>query len=72
MSGRAVLQNILKRNFSVSAAARSQHWQQHGIPGSNLPFGIGNKFKLTAYFILFFGTGFNAPFLLVRHQLLKK
>lgn len=38
----------------------------------SLPFDINNKAKLTAYFILFFGSGLAAPFLLVRHQLLKK
>lgn len=38
----------------------------------NLPFSINNRFKLTAYFVLFFGSGLGAPFLIVRHQLLKK
>lgn len=38
----------------------------------SLPFSINNRYKLTAYFILFFGSGLSAPFLMVRHQLLKK
>ena len=31
-----------------------------------------SRYKLTAYFILFFGSGFSVPFLAMRHQLLKK
>ncbi|KAL8562152.1 hypothetical protein ACOMHN_041987 [Nucella lapillus] len=58
--------------FSTSAVARSQGWQQYGIPGANLPFDISNRFKLTFFFALFFSSGFTAPFLLVRHQMLKK
>lgn len=38
----------------------------------NLPFSINNRYKLTAYFILFFGSGFTVPFFAVRHQLMKK
>ncbi|XP_076439322.1 cytochrome c oxidase subunit 7C, mitochondrial-like [Babylonia areolata] len=60
------------RKFSTSAVARSQGWQQYGIPGSNLPFDINNRYKLTVFFVLFFSSGFTAPFLLVRHQMLKK
>ncbi|KAG4067434.1 hypothetical protein HA402_009671 [Bradysia odoriphaga] len=43
-----------------------------GVPGENLPFQIQNRYRLTAMFILFFGSGIAAPFLIVRHQLLKK
>ncbi|CRK95322.1 CLUMA_CG008637, isoform A [Clunio marinus] len=43
-----------------------------GVPGSNLPFDISNRYKLTALFIVFFGSGLGAPFLILRHQLLKK
>ncbi|KAJ8947281.1 hypothetical protein NQ318_014178 [Aromia moschata] len=43
-----------------------------GVPGGNLPFSLTNRYKLTAYFVLFFGSGFGAPFLILRHQLLKK
>lgn len=38
----------------------------------NLPFDIHNRVKLTAMFIVFFGSGLGAPFLVLRHQLLKK
>lgn len=38
----------------------------------NLPFSIQNRYKLTAMFIVFFGSGLGAPFLVLRHQLLKK
>ncbi|KAL5019982.1 hypothetical protein ScPMuIL_002874 [Solemya velum] len=44
------------RNFSTTAVARSQGWQQHGVPGSNLPFDINNRYKMTIIFTLFFGT----------------
>ena len=37
----------------------------------NLPFDINNRYKLTATFIVFFASGIGAPFVLVRHQLLK-
>ncbi|XP_037919895.1 cytochrome c oxidase subunit 7C, mitochondrial-like [Hermetia illucens] len=43
-----------------------------GVPGENLPFSIQNRYKLTAMFIVFFGSGLGAPFLVLRHQLLKK
>ncbi|XP_015598256.1 cytochrome c oxidase subunit 7C, mitochondrial [Cephus cinctus] len=60
------------RRFTTSALRRSDHHDEPGgIPGINLPFSIHNRFKLTAYFILFFGTGLGAPFLILRHQLLK-
>ncbi|BFZ26062.1 hypothetical protein BsWGS_29101 [Bradybaena similaris] len=60
----------LVRRFSTTAARRSQEWQQEGIPGSNLPFDINNKYKLTVYFVLFFGSGLSAPFLIMRRHLL--
>ncbi|XP_065167180.1 cytochrome c oxidase subunit 7C, mitochondrial-like [Atheta coriaria] len=43
-----------------------------GVPGENLPFALGNRYKLTAMFIVFFGSGLGAPFFVLRHQLLKK
>ncbi|CAG9134211.1 hypothetical protein JYU34_001145 [Plutella xylostella] len=43
-----------------------------GIPGENLPFDINNRYKLTAMFILYAGSGLSAPYLITRHQLLKK
>eukprot|EP00095_Tigriopus_kingsejongensis_P011877 snap_masked-scaffold180_size281610-processed-gene-1.22 protein:Tk11877 transcript:snap_masked-scaffold180_size281610-processed-gene-1.22-mRNA-1 annotation:"biotin--protein ligase" len=41
------------------------------FPKSNLPFSIQNRFALTAKFILFLGSGFTLPFIVVRHQLKK-
>ncbi|KAK4885005.1 hypothetical protein RN001_001276 [Aquatica leii] len=53
--------------------ARSLVRNHHGgVPGENLPFEVGNKYKLTLLFTLFFGSGLGAPFLIVRHQLLKQ
>ncbi|GJQ86741.1 hypothetical protein Trydic_g5542 [Trypoxylus dichotomus] len=43
-----------------------------GSPGENLPFNLGNRYRLTAWFCVFFGSGLAAPFLVLRHQLLKK
>ncbi|GFO31873.1 cytochrome c oxidase subunit 7c, mitochondrial [Plakobranchus ocellatus] len=60
----------LVRRFTTSAVRRSQEWQQQGVPGSNLPFDIHNKYKLTAMFVLFFGSGLTAPFLIARRHLL--
>ncbi|KAJ8974042.1 hypothetical protein NQ317_008983 [Molorchus minor] len=48
------------------------HYNIPMSPSLNLPFSINNRYKLTAYFILYFGSGFGAPFLVLRHQLLKK
>ncbi|XP_023341497.1 cytochrome c oxidase subunit 7C, mitochondrial [Eurytemora carolleeae] len=58
------------RSFSSTAGRAGGH----GVPppGDNLPFSINNRFKLTAYFILFFGSGLTVPFYAMRHQLLKK
>ncbi|CAN7977444.1 unnamed protein product [Ixodes persulcatus] len=62
------------RNFTTSAIRRSghDHHDEGGIPGSNLPFKINNRFGLTVKFALFFGSGFGLPFFAVRHQLLKQ
>nr|BAN21304.1 unkown protein [Riptortus pedestris] len=57
------------RQFTTSAIRRGGHG---GTPGENLPFSIDNRFKVTALFILFFGSGLAAPFLVLRHQMLKK
>uniref|UniRef100_A0A8C9FD13 Cytochrome c oxidase subunit 7C, mitochondrial n=1 Tax=Pavo cristatus TaxID=9049 RepID=A0A8C9FD13_PAVCR len=38
----------------------------------NLPFSVDNKWRLLAMMCAFFGSGFAAPFFIVRHQLLKK
>ncbi|XP_058460636.1 cytochrome c oxidase subunit 7C, mitochondrial-like [Malaya genurostris] len=50
-----------------------RHAHSHGgIPGENLPFSLNNRYKLTALFIVFFGSGLGAPFFVLRHQLLKQ
>ncbi|KAK7469647.1 hypothetical protein BaRGS_00036317, partial [Batillaria attramentaria] len=59
------------RAFSTTPRALSQGWQQYGVVGSNLPFSIKNRYKVTLIFILFFGSGFNLPFIVVAHQLMK-
>ncbi|KGL94803.1 hypothetical protein N301_05748, partial [Charadrius vociferus] len=38
----------------------------------NLPFSVDNKWRLLVLMCGFFGSGFVAPFFIVRHQLLKK
>uniref|UniRef100_A0A3B4Y0X7 Cytochrome c oxidase subunit 7C, mitochondrial n=1 Tax=Seriola lalandi dorsalis TaxID=1841481 RepID=A0A3B4Y0X7_SERLL len=38
----------------------------------NLPFSVENKWRLLGMMVLFFGSGFAFPFIVVRHQLLKK
>nr|XP_009481838.1 PREDICTED: cytochrome c oxidase subunit 7C, mitochondrial [Pelecanus crispus] len=38
----------------------------------NLPFSVDNKWRLLVVMCGFFGSGFVAPFVIVRHQLLKK
>ncbi|KAH7952176.1 cytochrome c oxidase subunit 7C, mitochondrial-like [Rhipicephalus sanguineus] len=65
---------VVARNFTTSAIRRSGHddHDTSGIPGSNLPFKINNKYGLTIKFALFFGSGFAVPFFAVRHQLLKQ
>ncbi|XP_039747980.1 cytochrome c oxidase subunit 7C, mitochondrial-like [Pararge aegeria] len=58
--GRSVMRNFI-RNGSHG-----------GVPGENLPFDMSNRYKLTALFIVYIGSGISAPFLITRHQLLKK
>ncbi|KAK7086904.1 Cytochrome c oxidase subunit 7C, mitochondrial [Halocaridina rubra] len=61
---------VASRNFMTSAIRKGD--DPGGVPGSNLPFQIKNRFRLTVTFILFFGSGLALPFVLVRHQLLKQ
>ncbi|XP_030919914.1 uncharacterized protein LOC106632029 [Geospiza fortis] len=42
------------------------------FPLQNLPFSVDNKWRLLAMMCVFLGSGFGAPFFIVRHQLLKK
>ncbi|XP_078688685.1 cytochrome c oxidase subunit 7C, mitochondrial-like [Branchiostoma floridae x Branchiostoma belcheri] len=60
---------ILARRFTTSAVRR---FHVDEGPGNNLPFSVANKWRLLGVMTLFFGSGFAAPFLVVRHQLLKK
>ncbi|XP_019387872.1 PREDICTED: cytochrome c oxidase subunit 7C, mitochondrial [Crocodylus porosus] len=57
------------RRFATSALRRS-HYEEG--PGKNMPFSVENKWRLLALMSVFLGSGFFAPFLIVRHQLLKK
>ncbi|XP_020283385.1 cytochrome c oxidase subunit 7C, mitochondrial [Pseudomyrmex gracilis] len=60
------------RKFTTSSVRRSGHHDPYdGVPGHNFPFSTQNRHKLLLYFMLFFGSGFSIPFLIVRHQLKK-
>uniref|UniRef100_A0A8C8RW83 Cytochrome c oxidase subunit 7C, mitochondrial n=1 Tax=Pelusios castaneus TaxID=367368 RepID=A0A8C8RW83_9SAUR len=56
------------RRFATSAIRRS-HYEEG--PGKNMPFSVENKWRLLGLMVVFFGSGFTLPFLVVRHQLLK-
>ncbi|KAJ8036013.1 Cytochrome c oxidase subunit 7C, mitochondrial [Holothuria leucospilota] len=58
-----------RRSFSTSLARTAGYGE--GV-GSNVPFQIKNKWRMLAVMTIFFGSGFGAPFVLVRHQLKKK
>ncbi|KAM8959197.1 cytochrome c oxidase subunit 7C, mitochondrial-like [Lycaon pictus] len=66
-SGAMLGQSI--RMFTTSVVCRS-HYEEG--PGKNLPFSVENKWRLLLMMTLYFGSGFAAPFFIVRHQLLKK
>ncbi|XP_037653647.1 cytochrome c oxidase subunit 7C, mitochondrial-like [Choloepus didactylus] len=57
------------QRFKASVVHRS-HYEE--CPGRNLPFSVENKWQVLVMMTLFFGSGFAAPFFLVRHQFLKK
>ncbi|XP_059193492.1 cytochrome c oxidase subunit 7C, mitochondrial [Centropristis striata] len=57
------------RRFTTSAI-RSSHYAEG--PGNNLPFSVDNKWRLFGMMLVFFGSGFAFPFIVVRHQILKK
>ncbi|XP_029367099.1 cytochrome c oxidase subunit 7C, mitochondrial [Echeneis naucrates] len=57
------------RRFTTSAV-RAGHYAEG--PGKNLPFSVDNKWRLLGMMVSFFGVGFAFPFIVVRHQLLKK
>ncbi|XP_050311567.1 cytochrome c oxidase subunit 7C, mitochondrial-like [Anthonomus grandis grandis] len=60
--------SLFAKNAISTFVRNSSHG---GFPGANLPFDINNRFKLTGLFIVFFGSAFGAPFLVLRHQLTK-
>ena len=68
VSNSAMLGQSIRR-FTTSVVRRS-HYEEG--PGKNIPFSVENKWRLLAMMTLFFGSGFAAPFFIVRHQLLKK
>ncbi|XP_057562843.1 cytochrome c oxidase subunit 7C, mitochondrial-like [Hippopotamus amphibius kiboko] len=57
------------QRFTTSVVHRS--YDEEG-PRKNLPFLVENKWRLLAIMTLYFGSGFAAPFFIVRHQLLEK
>ncbi|XP_053144272.1 cytochrome c oxidase subunit 7C, mitochondrial-like [Hemicordylus capensis] len=57
------------RRFTTSAVRRA-HYEEG--PGKNIPFSVENKWRLLGLMVVFFGSGFILPFVVVRHQLLKK
>ncbi|XP_045144565.1 cytochrome c oxidase subunit 7C, mitochondrial-like [Echinops telfairi] len=57
------------RRFTTSVAQSSHN--EEG-PGKNLPFSVENKWRFRVLMAAFFGSGFAAPFFIVRHQPLKK
>uniref|UniRef100_A0A0V0G505 Putative cytochrome c oxidase subunit viic n=1 Tax=Triatoma dimidiata TaxID=72491 RepID=A0A0V0G505_TRIDM len=57
------------RQISTSASRQGLHG---GHLGENLPFKLGSPIKTTLVFILYFGVPFAGPFIVVRHQMLKK
>ncbi|CAH4029495.1 unnamed protein product [Pieris brassicae] len=63
------LSTRLGRNVMSNFVRNHSHG---GVPGENLPFDIQNRHKLTLMFTVFIGSGLGAPFLITRHQLLKK
>ena len=68
VSNSAMLGQSIRR-FTTSVVRRS-HYEEG--PGKNLPFSVENKWRLLVMMTLYFGSGFAAPFFIVRHQLLKK
>ncbi|XP_032837090.1 cytochrome c oxidase subunit 7C, mitochondrial isoform X2 [Petromyzon marinus] len=60
---------VLARRFATSSLRRSHYGEG---PGQNMPFSVENRWRLLALMVGFFGSGFALPFVVVRHQLLKK
>ncbi|XP_035581739.1 cytochrome c oxidase subunit 7C, mitochondrial-like [Zalophus californianus] len=60
-------QSILRVTTSVLCR---NHYEEG--PGKNRSFPVQHKWWLLITVTVYFGSGFAAPFLIVRHQLLKK
>lgn len=59
--------------FAKTASANFIRNSGHGgVPGENLPFKIGSPVGMTVRFIIFFGIGTTAPWLIVRYLMWKK
>ncbi|XP_040107597.1 cytochrome c oxidase subunit 7C, mitochondrial-like [Oryx dammah] len=67
-SSSAVLGQSVQR-FESSVVHRS-HYEEG--PGKNIPLSVESKWRFLAMVTWFFGFGFAVPFLIVRHQPLKK
>ncbi|XP_043296490.1 cytochrome c oxidase subunit 7C, mitochondrial-like [Cervus elaphus] len=67
-SSSAVLGQSIQR--STSSVVRRSCYEEG--PGKNIPLSVESKWRLLAMMAWFFGFGFAIPFLIVRHQLLKK
>lgn len=66
---------MFRKGFLLAKTASTnliRHSGHGGIPGENLPFKIGSPVGMTVRFILFFGIGTTAPWLIVRYQIWKK
>ena len=68
---------VIRRNIFTTGAKRSSdpvigHIEQEAVPGANLPFSISNRYKLALLFVVYFGSGFSVPFIVVRSQLTRK
>ncbi|XP_035314472.1 cytochrome c oxidase subunit 7C, mitochondrial-like [Cricetulus griseus] len=61
---------MLGQSIRRTSVVRRSHYEEG--PGKNLPFSVENKWWLLAMMTVTFGSGFAAPFFIVRHQLLKK
>ncbi|XP_035299279.1 cytochrome c oxidase subunit 7C, mitochondrial-like [Cricetulus griseus] len=64
-------QSLLGRHVGPECPEVLRSHYEEG-PGKNLPFSVENKWRLLAMMTVYFGSGFAAPFFIVRHQLLKK
>jgi hypothetical protein len=62
-----------RRASRAALAAKRIFYMSKKLPFllQTLPFSINNRYKLSAMFIVFFGSGLSFPFIAVRHQMLK-